>query len=35
MPKIEKYKYYIFAENVCFAWNPMQAVVFSKHVLIL
>ena len=34
-PKIEKYVYYIFTENNCSARNPMQVVVFWKHVLIL
>ena len=34
-PKIEKYAYYIFTENSCSACNPMQVVVFCKHVLIL
>ena len=35
MPKIEKDAYYIFTENICSARNPMQVVVFSKHVLTL
>ena len=34
-PKIEKYGYYIFTENICSARNPMQVLVFCKHVLIL
>ena len=34
-PKIEKYVYYVFTENICSACNPMQMVVFCKHVLIL
>ena len=34
-PKVEKYVYYIFTENICSACNPMQVVVFCKHVLIL
>ena len=34
-PKIETYVYYIFTENICSARNPMQVVVFRKHVLIL
>ena len=34
-PKIEKYVYYVFTENICSACNPMQVVVFCKHVLIL
>ena len=34
-PKIGKYVYYIFTENICSARNPMQVVVFCKHVLIL
>ena len=33
--EIEQYVYYIFPENTCSAWNPMQVVVFCKHVLIL
>ena len=32
---MEKYVYYIFAENICSACNPMQVVVFCKDVLIL
>ena len=31
-PKIEKYIYYIFTENICSACNPMQVVVFCKHI---
>ena len=34
-PKMEKYVCYIFNENICSAFNPMQVVVFCKHVLIL
>ena len=34
-PKIEKYVYNTFTENIYFACNPMQVVVFCKHVLIL
>ena len=34
-PEIEKYVHYIFTENICFAHNLMQVVVFCKHVLIL
>ena len=34
-PKIEKYVYFTFTENICSARNPMQMVVFCKHVLIL
>ena len=30
--KIEKFVYYIFTENICSAWNPIQVVVFCKHV---
>ena len=26
--KIEKYVYYIVAENICSAFNPMQVVAF-------
>ena len=33
--KIEKYVCYIFTENMCSTCNPMQEVVFCKHVLIL
>ena len=35
MPKIEKYVYYTFTENICSACNPMQVVVSCKHVLLL
>ena len=34
-PKLKKYVYYIFTENICSAWNPVQVVVFCKNVLIL
>ena len=34
-PKIEKHVYYVFTENICSACNPVQVVVFCKHVLIL
>ena len=34
MPKIEKYAYYLFTENICSARNPMQVVVFCKHALV-
>ena len=34
-PKIEKYVYYIFNENICSACDPIQVVVFWKHLLIL
>ena len=34
-PKLKKYVYYIFTENICFASSPMQVVVFCKYVLIL
>ena len=33
MPKIEKYVYYIFTENICSSCNPMQVVGFSKKTL--
>ena len=33
-PKLKKYVYYIFTENICFACSPMQVVVFCEHVLI-
>ena len=29
-PKIQKYVYYIFTENICSACNPMQVVVFLQ-----
>ena len=35
MPKIEKFLYYIFTDNSCSARNPLQVVVFCKHVLTL
>ena len=31
--KVEKYVFYTFTENICSACNPMQVVVFCKHVL--
>ena len=34
-PKLTKYVYYIFPENIWSAYNPMQVVVFCKNVLIL
>ena len=34
-PKLEKYVYYIFTENICSVCSPMQVVVFCKSVLIL
>ena len=34
-PKLKKYVYYIFTENICSVCNPMQVVVFCKNVLIL
>ena len=33
-PKLKKYVYYIFTENICSACNPMQVVVFCKNVLV-
>ena len=30
-PKLEKYVYCIFTENICSACNPMQVVVFCKN----
>ena len=33
--KNDKGPMYIFTENICSASNPMQAVVFCKHALIL
>ena len=35
MAKIEKYVYFIFTKNICFARNPMQVLVFCKSGLIL
>ena len=29
-PKIEKYGYYIFTENICSARNPMQVVFLAN-----
>ena len=29
-PKLKKYVYYIFTENICSACSLMQVVVFSK-----
>ena len=29
-PKLRKYVYYIFPENICSARNPMQVVVFLE-----
>ena len=29
-PKIKKYVYYIFTENICCACNPMQVVFFLQ-----
>ena len=34
-PKLEKYVYYIFTENICSACNPMQVAVYCKNVLVL
>ena len=34
-PKLKKYVYYIFSDNISSAYNPMQVVVFCKNVLIL
>ena len=34
-PKLKKYVYYIFKENICSACNPMRVVVFCENVLIL
>ena len=34
-PKIEKYVYYLFTNNICSARNRMRVVVFCEHVLIL
>ena len=33
-PKLKKYMYYIFKENICSACNPMQVVAFCKSLLI-
>ena len=35
IPKIEKYVYYTFTENICSTGNPMEVVVLYKDVLIL
>ena len=32
-PKLKKYVYYIFTENICSACNPMQVAVYCKNVL--
>ena len=34
-PKLKKYVYYIFIDNICSASSPMQVVFFCKNVLIL
>ena len=34
-PKLKKYVSYIFTENICSSYNPMQVVVFCKNALIL
>ena len=34
-PKLKKYVYYIFTENICSACSPMQVVVFCKNILTL
>ena len=34
-PRLKKYVYYIFTENICSACNPMQMVIFCKNVSIL
>ena len=34
-PKLKKYVYYTFNENICSACDPMQMVAFWKRVLIL
>ena len=34
-PKLKKYVYYIFAENICSACNPMHVAVYCKNVLTL
>ena len=34
-PKLEKYVYYMFTENICSSRSPMLVVVFCKRVLIL
>ena len=34
-PKLEKFVYYIFTDNICSAGSLMQVVVFCKNVLIL
>ena len=34
-PELKKYVYYIFTENICSAFRPIQVVFFCKHALIL
>ena len=34
-PKLKKYVYYTYTDNICFAYNPMQVIAFCKNVLIL
>ena len=34
-PEFKKYVYYIFTDNIYFAYNPMQVIAFCKNVLIL
>ena len=31
-PKLKKYEYCLFTENICSAWNPMPVVVFRKKI---
>ena len=34
-PKLRKYVCYIFRDNICSVYNPMQKVIFCKKVSIL
>ena len=32
LPKLKKYVFYIFTDNICSSFNPMQVKFFCKHV---
>ena len=32
LPKSKKYVFYIFTDNICSSFNPMQVKFFCKHV---
>ena len=34
-PKLKKYVYYIFTDNICSDCSPVQVVAFCKNILIL